>query len=211
MFKTNSKIYGILLLIALALLSCTDEKTTEPINEITLLALQLGNYWVYHYNTIQDTLRETVAEAVEVEVDDQTKTVFRIAMANLNRYYFNDEVGLHFIMNLGSVSGADSLVDYSYLLYQYPVEINDSWFQDFLNDGYTSGDNIVQCISTSTIVDCPAGTFDCIVYKTSNPELSENYSLNYYCAGSGLIQSIRFDSDNNEFEAKTLVEYFVQE
>jgi hypothetical protein len=211
MFKTAFMKFGIMLLVSFILLSCTDEKTTEPNTSIDLQSLKNGNYWVYHYNTTQDTLRETVAELVEVEVDGQTRSLYRIAVANLNRYYFNDEEGLHFVKNYGSASGADSLADYSYLLYKYPAEIDDNWFQDFSNNGYTIDDNYVECVSTNTVVECFAGTFNCIVYKVSNTELSDNYNLHYYSTGVGLIQSVLFDIENNTYQTKTLFEYSVLE
>ena len=210
MFKTNAFYSGILIIV-LTLLSCTNETTTEPKIENYLQPLDVGNYWVYHFNTVDDTLRYTVVEELDIYVDEADKTVNRIAMANLNYYYFNDDEGFHYIQNLESVTGEDSLADFSIFQYKYPVEINDTWFLDFNNNGFTIGDNTVQCISTNTTIECPAGTFECIAYKVSSPETTESYYIDYYCAGVGLVKSLVFHHENNSFDEKTLVAYHVQE
>ncbi|MCK4664803.1 MAG: hypothetical protein KAT68_18170 [Bacteroidales bacterium] len=193
------------------MLSCTNETTTELEIGVNLQPLKVGNYWVYHFNTVDDTLRYTVVEEVDIEVDGEIKTVNRIAMANLNYYEFNDDQGYHYIQRYESVTGEDSLANYSVFQYKYPVEINDTWFQDFDNDGFTIGDNTVQCISVNTTIECPVGSFDCIAYKVSCPETTESYYIEYFCIGIGRIKSISFHHENNSFDEKTLVEYHVQE
>ena len=209
MFKTN--IFYSVIIIAFTMLSCTNGTITEQETETYLQPLNVGNYWIYHFNTIDDTLRYSAVEEFDINVDGVNKSVSRIAVTNLNYYRFNDDDGYHFIQYYTSVTGEDSLFNFSVFQYKYPVNINDTWFQDFNNDGLTSNDNIVECISTNIIINCQAGNFECIAYKVTCPEITSNYYIDYYCIGVGLVKSISFDQENNSYEERSLVQYYVQE
>lgn len=201
----------ILIVVMVIMLSCTNETSTEPQLETYLKPLDIGNYWIYNLSTFEEPMRYEVVEEIEFLVDGALKPVKRIAMANLDYYEFNDDEGYHYIQNFTSVAGEDSLSNFSVLKYKYPVTINDSWFQDFENDGLTSNDNVVECISTNTIINFTAGDFECIAYKVTCPDLTDNYRIEYYCIGIGLIKTISFDQENNTFDERSLVQYHVQE
>lgn len=210
MTKINA-LYSVVVMVAFVLLSCTNNSITEQQTVDYLQELNIGNYWVYHFNTTDDTLRYTVVEKIDINVDGINRSVSRIDMMNLHYYRFNDDVGFHYIQNNTSINGEDSLANYSVLQYKYPVEINETWIQDFNNDGYSNDDNMVECISTNIMIDCQAGNFECIAYKVTCPELTDNYFIDYYCIDVGLVKSISYNHEDNSYQEKSLVQYYVQE
>lgn len=201
----NKMLPIIVMLSALLSLSCT--RTTEIEKTNTLQPLEIENYWEYYLSTNESVLRYTAEEILELQVDGEINKVSRVSMANLNYYYFNADDGLRVVRKLQNITGEDSLQDYSYLLYKYPVKINDSWIQDFNNDGFNAGDNLVECISENYLVTVNTEELHCIVYKTSSPEISQNYNLSYVCPGIGLIHQKNFNYEFNSLEEKTLVAY----
>ncbi len=201
----------ILIVIMVIMLSCTNETSTEPQLETYLQPLDVGNYWIYHFNTIDDTIRYEVVEEVDVNLDGENKLVSRIAMANLNYYWLNDDEGFHYIPSSTSMTGEDSLANYSVFQYKYPVTINDTWIRDHDNNGLTPNDGIVECISTNIIVNCPAGDFECIAYRINSSETNNDNLMEYYCAGVGLVKSRIYIHETNSFQEKSLVQYHVQE
>ena len=211
MFKTNAFYSVIIIVIAFTILSCSNSNTTEPVIETYLQPLDVGNYWIYHFNTIDDTLRYEVVEEIDINVDGVNKLVSKIAMANLNYYLFNDNDGFHYIHNYSNRTREDSLSDFSVFQYKYPVEINDTWFQDYRNDGLTSEYNVVDCISTNIIINCPAGDFECIAYRINSSESNDDNHIEYYCPGVGLVKSRIYIHETNSFQERSLVQYHVQE
>ncbi|MCF7792741.1 MAG: hypothetical protein K9N09_02145 [Candidatus Cloacimonetes bacterium] len=189
----------------LFLLSCT--KSTEPTDQTVFQPLNISDFWDFYFSTNDSVLRYSVEEKLDLQVDGELKEVSRIKMANLNYYQFNDDDGLHAVRKLQSTTGQDSLLDYSYLLYKFPVELDETWIQDLDNDGFTTGDNTVKCVSKDYLINYDGENLHCLVYKTYSPDLSDNYVLSYFCPGIGLIKQTIFDLENNSIQEKYLVEY----
>ena len=156
------------LIIALCLLNyCSDDSPTSPENSENILPLKSGNYWILKPSNTQcyrKYFKFIIGEQIKIDDNKYFKLIIEYEYKDENE--INRDTSFIKTENNGIYYKLD-FSDDIYLMFKYPVEIDDEWIP-------FSGDTI-SCVAKNKTINTPAGNFECIVYHETADDVE--YSL----------------------------------
>ena len=155
----------ILYLFIFSLINCSKDSPTSSDESKEIWPLKVGNYWLYVISSNMDSIVEKI-EVIGTKMINNNE-ISQLKFYDYENNYIdtllfkNENDGVYFYTEKGQ----------KYLVFKYPVKVGDKWFNVF-----EAGQ--IECISTNTSIQTPAGKFSCVVYRFSGKE--EDQSLKAY-------------------------------
>lgn len=166
-----------------------------------LIPLAVGNSWSYVDTVFGNTTGEVLeTSSLTIRIPNsqiitykgQQHVVYCVVSpmtSSDSRYFWNDVEGLFAVELKKECQTKD--INSNQLLCRYPCAINDTWTlgeclcDDKPKSNQEKGEKI-ECIATNELITTPAGSFHCIVTRSSEDN-QNSHLLTYYCPGVGII------------------------
>jgi len=134
-----------------------------------ILPLDVGNYWIHIDSSFSqvppsiDTIRYNIkGDTIINYLGNDYKVYFwQVNESNARWLLRNESDGAY---AYGRISQNDTLLEKD-LLIKFPIQVGESWQSNYAFYGDTI---TLECISTDYELIVPAGTFNCIVFRTSD-------------------------------------------
>jgi hypothetical protein len=180
---------ALFLLAVLLVCGCSREPITGPDKQSVILPLAIGNQWISRVSNfsstaigvVTSTWMDTVTVTGEETIDNERWFIIDSMVSRTNR---SDGMWV-------KLRGFDS-----WLVAKYPAAVGDTFSTRVTPDPFANDTTIIylSVVSTSTSVTVPAGTFQCMEYKTNiavrGSVLLEAQEDHYYFApGIGMVKS----------------------
>lgn len=144
-------------------------QTDKPVNTSVIMPLKVGNSWTYKSITI-DTLTNDTTSVVMINTIQSEKIIGneKWFVDNLHGLVINRTDGLWSVLNENDTT----------FLAKYPAVVGDTFN---VHQYYQS---VMRVISTDSVMQTEAGTFQCYVYFNSD---SNGQSVQFYAPDIGLV------------------------